>query len=183
MSILIGKRHINYFTQLHDIKNDQKLASQIRIFEKKLILQFAPIELLQAHAKALAAADFIVDKSRFIRQNSAGVTSHFNDYELRDLTRQNGSKLRRILHSDFYQNCNILDCISPKLYGSLCVDLVKDLQLSEFLELCRTSAHDLYKSKNHILSKGFYELDKTFILSILTTLSIRTGNQIQFLQL
>ena len=40
--VLIGKRHINYFTQLHDIKNDQKLASQIRLLEKKLIIQFSP---------------------------------------------------------------------------------------------------------------------------------------------
>lgn len=42
MAILLGKRHLNYFTQLSDPKKDQILSSQIRMFEKKLIVQFAP---------------------------------------------------------------------------------------------------------------------------------------------
>ena len=104
-----------------------------------------------------------------------GATCHFNDYQLRDLTRQHGAKLRRIIKTDFYQNCNILDLIGPKLYGSLCVDLIKEYTLTEFLELCRTGSHDLYRSKNHILTKGFYELDQTLILSIFNTVSVKTG--------
>lgn len=174
LSILIGKRHINYFTQIHDLKNDQKLASQIRLLEKKLIIQFAPLGNLQTLAKSLARVDFVVEKSNFIRQNSVGATCHFNDYQLRDLTRQNAAKLRKIIKTDFYQNCNILDLISPKLYGSLCLEFIKEFSLSEFLEICRTGSWDLYKSKHHILAKGFYELDQTLILALFNTVSVKT---------
>ena len=175
LCVLLGKRHLNYFTQLHDLKNDEILASQIRIFEKKLIVQYAPIDLLQKTAEELSNATFTVEKSVTMRHNPAGSVNHFNDYELRDLTRQNGAKLRRIVRSEFFQNSDILDCISPKLYGALCVEVVKDIQLAEFLDCCKTSSYDLLKTKFHILAKGFHELDETLILSMFSTIAVKTG--------
>ena len=103
-----------------------------------------------------------------------GVVAHFNDYLLSDLTRQNGAKLRKMIKNEFYQQTKILDFVSPKLYGSLCVEVVKDISLDHFFKICRSSAYDLYRTKFHILAKGLDELDKTLILPAFNTLTVKT---------
>ena len=103
-----------------------------------------------------------------------GGVAHFNDYLLSDLTRQNGAKLRKMIKNEFYQQTKILDFVSPKLYGSLCVEVVKDISLDHFFKICRSSAYDLYRTKFHILAKGLDELDKTLILPAFNTLTVKT---------
>ena len=122
----------------------------------------------------MSKADFLVRKSLSRVNSQNGGVAHFNDYLLSDLTRQNGAKLRKMTKIDLYHQTKILDFISPKLYGSLCVEVVKDIKLDDFFAICRKSAYDLYRTRSHILAKGLNELDKTLILPAFNTLTVKT---------
>ena len=120
----IGRNHLELYDQMKMYESSQKMLSLIHNLEKRIIIQFAPITLLNPLIKSLPE-DIKIKRNQVHNAAPSTIEIFCNEFNIEELSRNNNSKLKQYWITKPFAESRVVDSISPETYHNICLDRLK----------------------------------------------------------
>ena len=128
MLAVIGRNHLELYDQMKMYKLSQKLLSLIHNLEKRIIIQFAPITLLNPLIKSLPE-EIKIKRHQVHNPTPTTIEIFCNEFNIEELNRNNHDKLKQFWITKAFAESRVIDSLSPQTYHDIC--LAKLRQISD----------------------------------------------------
>ena len=124
MLAVIGRNHLELYDQMKMYKLSQKLLSLIHNLEKRIIIQFAPITLLNPLIKSLPE-EIKIKRHQVHNPTPSTIEIFCNEFNIEELTRNNHDKLKQFWMTTAFAESRVVDSLSPQTYHDICLERLR----------------------------------------------------------
>ena len=124
MLAIIGRNHLELYDQMKMYKLSEKMLSLIHNLEKRIIIQFAPITLLNPLIKSLPE-EIKIKRHQVHNPTPSTIEIFCNEFNIEELNRHNHAKLKQFWITKAFAESRVVDSLSPQSYHDICLERLR----------------------------------------------------------